>query len=681
MADMPLTKTIRTLGKALVPSVASAIVAAFAIGLVEGLVASQGLYTSLAGTAYLSLFLVPLGLAGSLLARGLWRAWRVDELAASEVDGAVPSLAAWLFVALSTLLGVGIATHFAVSQLYRMTRTPMVLSLGTAIAVAFIALVAMLLSRPLARLFTVGLERALKRWPRLSRLLRTKRILLAFAIVTVLGLAVTWYAIIGPRVGHLDVAPFYYLAAFVLLIGVLHLLYRRLSRTESNLGSKLMVGTSVALALLLAGVATHSRRSNTDTLLAVWGEQELAGRAVDTLFRLRDLRESRSRAAIAPRVISERHPDILLVTIDTVRADHTRPYGGQARMPTFEKLAESGTRFVWAFAPGNVTRRSLSTIATGLSPHRVKGRISGWSLKLDPRHVSIAERFRAGGYDTAGFAWSESYFGSSRFGSGLDHTEFTNEGAMKLAGKARTWIRSRTEKQKTPAKPLFVWIHFIDPHAWKQATFKPPPNLTGVARTLWKYDRSLTEVDRALRLVVDAPRKTANSAGRIVVVTSDHGEGLGDHGNQYHSTDLYNSQIRVPLVFSGPGIAKTTVNKPVGLVDLGPTLLELAGFAPTEMPASDGSSHASAIRGGTQTGDGLAHSSMVRDRSVKHRVDALVIGNYKYIDFGARNAGELYDLSTDPNELEDIAEQNQEIVARFRAALDQRKALEKISPF
>src|SRR5690606_38920534 len=92
-----------------------------------------------------------------------------------------------------------------------------------------------------------------------------------------------------------------------------------------------------------------------------------------------------------------------LITIDTVRADATPPYGGSAEMPALAALGERGAVFSWAFAPSNVTRRSIPSMVIGLAPNRIRGRVVGWALRVDPRHVLLAERLRAGGYETAGF--------------------------------------------------------------------------------------------------------------------------------------------------------------------------------------------------------------------------------------------------------------------------------------
>src|SRR5690606_35942167 len=125
-------------------------------------------------------------------------------------------------------------------------------------------------------------------------------------------------------------------------------------------------------------------------------------------------------------------------------------------------------------------------------------------------------------------------------------------------------------------KPLFLWMHLLEPHDW-HAGSAPPATAEDKRRF---YDRTLTATDAMMVELLGPLSGRAPEAAPIVVVTSDHGEALGDHGQPYHSTDLYNSQIRVPFVIAGPGIKPLRIHETVSLTDLTPTLLELAGFDP-----------------------------------------------------------------------------------------------------
>jgi arylsulfatase A-like enzyme len=361
------------------------------------------------------------------------------------------------------------------------------------------------------------------------------------------------------------------------------------------------------------------------------------------------------------------HPDIVLITIDTVRFDRTPPYGGKAAMPYLAGLAERGAVFDWAFAPSNVTRRSIPSMMTGLAPNRVRGRVKGWSLRLDPRHVLVAERMRAAGYETAGFMCCANFWEPSAgtgWSRGLEHVE-TEKNGLALARRASAWLAQRDQTPASARRPLFMWVHIIEPHTWAEGATELPP---APARDQ-AYDRTLTASDKAVAEVVGAFAKRAPDAAPIVIVTADHGEALGDHGQPFHSSDLYNSQIRVPLVVAGPGIQQGRVGETVGLTGLAATLVELAGFVPPDM---DAASFAPLARG-TRPSDpdaGDAFAAMIQDRSNPGGVVAFVRGRWKLIVNNGRP--ELYDVHADPGELTDLAAAQPAKVAELRALLDEK---------
>jgi arylsulfatase A-like enzyme len=387
--------------------------------------------------------------------------------------------------------------------------------------------------------------------------------------------------------------------------------------------------------------------------------------AIERVFDLDAIRAKISLAGFRPadRPGAE-HPDILLITIDTVRVDHTPPYGGKASMPFLAGLAARGAVFDWAFAPSNVTRRSIPSMVIGLAPNRVRGRVKGWSLRLDPRHVLVAERLRAAGYETAGFMCCDNFWGPSAgtgWSRGLEHVE-TEKNGLALARRASAWLARREQTPGQGRRPLFLWMHIIEPHVWAQGATELPPE---PARDQM-YDRSLTASDKAVAELVGAFAQRAPEAAPIVIVTADHGEALGDHGQPFHSSDLYNSQIRVPLVVAGPGIQVGRVAETVSLTGLAATLVELAGFTPPEM---DAASFAQLARG-TRPADpeaGDAFSAMIQDRSNPGGIVAVVRGRWKLIVNSGRP--ELYDVHADPEERHDLAAAQPAKVAELRALL------------
>src|SRR5262249_34724138 len=150
---------------------------------------------------------------------------------------------------------------------------------------------------------------------------------------------------------------------------------------------------------------------------------------------------------------------------------------------------------------------------------------------------------------------------------GLDYLEIESNG-RELARKARVWLEER--ERNHPTKPLFVWMHILEPHNWTVASGEGRND--NERRQV--YDRSLSASDAMLGELMNAFSHRAPARAPIVIVTADHGEGLGEHGHPYHSTDLYDSQTHVPLVIAGPGIKSGRVAETVSLVDLVPTVLE-----------------------------------------------------------------------------------------------------------
>ncbi len=192
---------------------------------------------------------------------------------------------------------------------------------------------------------------------------------------------------------------------------------------------------------------------------------------------------------------------------------------------------------------------------------------------------------------------------------------------------------------------------------------------------------SLAATDEALDILLRSVYETLGE-NTIVVLTSDHGEGLGDHGIVNHAGTLYNSEIRVPLVIAGPGVDPGRKQQAVGLVDLAPTLLDLAGFEPPGMPQMDGLSLGPVLRGEAEDtlGIGEAYSQMVADRSVHQSQAAVISGRFKLI---AREGGKyaLFDTSRDPRETKDIKDKAPEVFASMKARLARRRKVDRVPPF
>jgi arylsulfatase A-like enzyme len=183
-----------------------------------------------------------------------------------------------------------------------------------------------------------------------------------------------------------------------------------------------------------------------------------------------------------------------------------------------------------------------------------------------------------------------------------------------------------------------------------------------------------------LAVMLNAFKSRGPASLPIVIVTADHGEALGEHGHPYHSTDLYNSQIHVPLVIAGPGIPPHRIGETVSLTDLVPSILELAGFQGVSGPSIDGRSFAdlaSATRPSTE--DGVAFAAMIRDRSNPGGITTIIRGRWKLIDNG--ESRELYDIAQDPSEQNNLIEQEAARATELGAMLESKRQLEERSPF
>lgn len=651
--------------------------AALAVGLVEGIVDTYEAVQAVGAAGFVLIAALPVALGLCLVVRGLWAAWepaRVFERETTSTGGA-PWVAAWVTYLVLAAWLLTTATFNIVRNLAVRSPMEVVVGLGSAFMVLAVAGILVATSRPAVRALAAVLGAVDRRvHARFGRSPFGLRTIITATVVTALVLIwAAWRISIKPRIGPFDTTFVDYLIlAGVVLVGV-HLAWPALVRRRLALAA---AGVTLALAAAAVGAAGYLRYQRPYAMLEVWGETRIAGAAIESTIDLRAMRAEIRLTEFGPSKRAEAaHPDIILITIDTVRADRTAPYGGPARMPTLEHLSENGTVFEWAFSPGNTTRRSLPTIATGVAPSRVRGRVAGWALRLDPRHVTVAERLRAGGYDTAGFFCCGSQFGAvHNLGliRGLELVELDYDG-NEVARMTADWLAERYRSGDDD--PLFLWMHFIEPHNWE----KDVPAKGRDRRE--RYDISLQRTDAFLKTAL-APVYEHARDRTIITVTSDHGEGLGDRGQPYHSTNLHNSQIRVPWVFSGPGIVAQRVKRPVSLIELAPTLIDLAGFDPPPFPQMDGLSLAPILRGEIEDDfdAGSAYAVMIKDRSVDRSMAALVSGRYKLVREGDDRYS-LYDLFTDPGEDKDLATSKPEVLEQMKAALAEQEKIDQVPPF
>jgi arylsulfatase A-like enzyme len=646
----------------LAPSVVGACLGAVVAGLVEAFAAGFGLTAAFASAGYAALLNIPLCLVGAVAVRGLWAAWRPERFESG------PRLAAWLVFLLLGGLVLSGTTVTGIDLLARKTAfkhnvivvVMPFLVLGVAGALAVVSI-------PVVDLLT----RALRRLP--PRAL-TPRALLAGVLAIGVVLAVYARYWVHRRLGPYDLGILLDPIVAAAVTAAFHPLWSRLPRRAAS-------AAVAAATVAIAAAAIWVRLQRPSLMLAIWAERSVGGLAVESLFDVEGLRDELTLDGARP---VERdgapHRDIILITIDTIRYDRTPFGGGPAAMPALAELGRRSAVFDRAYAPSNATGWSMPPIMLGAATTRVHGREVEWALRLDPRHVTVAERLQLAGYDTAGFFCCETGWGSAKktgWSRGIDSTVFGKD--VEIADAAAAWIAARDADP--PGRPAFVWVHLFEVHRWARG--QQDRNVLAQPRDqrASRYDRELTRVDGALGRILAAIDAIPEARRPIVLVTSDHGDGLGDHGVLHHGGSLYDSEVHVPLVIAGPGIPPARIAEPVSGTDVVPTLLDLAGFEPPGMPAMDGRSIAD-LATGARAADpdaGFAYIARLADRVTPHGTRAVVRGRWKLID-GADGL-ELYDLRADPEEAHDLAADRADIVAELRALLDERAAIDHTPAF
>ena len=383
---------------------------------------------------------------------------------------------------------------------------------------------------------------------------------------------------------------------------------------------------------------------------------------------------SRERPAAAP----PRH--LVLVTIDTLRADHLGCYGNrQVETLHLDRLAREGALALDMSVQVPLTRPSHVTIFTGLYPaeHGIRDNVSP---ALAPEVPTLATRLKGAGFDTAAFVSSvvlsrqsglargfDTY--SDRFDVGADDARFLNTIQRRGDGptsEAIAWI----EKPRTSR--FFLWLHLYDPHD----PYEPPePFASRYADR--PYDGEVAFADELVGRLEAALDRLGLGPDTLLVVTSDHGEGLGDHGEAVHGYFVYESTLAVPLLLRGPGVvAGTRLAVTARSVDLFPTVLDLLGLAPGEGTRLSGRSLAAALRGGAAPSNEPTYAESLTPLLHFGWSDlrALRDGRWKYIQ---APRPELYDLRDDPKEAHDLALALPTRAEALRAALSRRLEAER----
>jgi choline-sulfatase len=364
-----------------------------------------------------------------------------------------------------------------------------------------------------------------------------------------------------------------------------------------------------------------------------------------------------------------RPPNVLLVTIDTLRWDRLGAYGARdASTPVLDGMAARGVRFETAIAQAPLTAPSHASILTGTIPPRHGVRDNGGFVL--PDHLpTLAGTFQHARYRTAAFISGFPLDRRFGFARGFDHyddrlprgdhrrrAEYVERRADETTDRALKWLdgaTAGTAASPAEARPWFLWVHYFDPHT----PYEPPPDGSGRFRDR-PYDGEIAFVDQQLGRLLGALGQARTRDRTLVLVTADHGEALGEHGEDTHGVFLYDSTLRVPWVMEGPGLATAAVPNVLARgVDVMPTLLELAGMPVPD--GLDGRSLAPAALGRTLSDEpAYAESLFARIHFGWAPLYAWRTARWKVID---APRPELYAIDADRDEKTDRAEAERDV--------------------
>ena len=333
--------------------------------------------------------------------------------------------------------------------------------------------------------------------------------------------------------------------------------------------------------------------------------------------------------------------NLLLVTIDTLRADRVGTYGDRAaRTPAMDSLAARGAVFERAYATAPITLTSHASIMTGRYPAGHGARHNG--IRLDLQTPTLADRLSASGFATAAFVAAfplDRRFGlikgfqtyGDQLPRGADGRPANERPGRLVVDEALAWLNRQSDQR------FFLWVHLFEPHA--------PYGNAGDGRPVEaRYSDEVAEADRQLARLLGGLGDKAPST--LAVVTSDHGEAFGEHGEISHSIFVYDTTLRVPLIVAGPGVrAGTRIKQPVSVIDIASTASNLLGVGTFNSDGLD----LSAALAGTEP-----HSRTLYAESFAPLFDfgwsplkSVREGDWKYID---APKPELFHLASDASE-------------------------------
>lgn len=382
--------------------------------------------------------------------------------------------------------------------------------------------------------------------------------------------------------------------------------------------------------------------------------------------------------ALAPRGWAK-SPNVVLITIDTVRADHVGCYGDrQAHTPTLDALARQGVLFRTVVTAVPLTLPSHCSILTGTYPtvHGVRDNL-GYTLGDSP--PTLASILKGKGYATAAFVGADVldsrrglnrgfdvYSSPFRRKMGKDNPLVFN--LQELQRRAEDVIRDAlgwmSARPPGSTKPFFVWIHLYDPHT----PYDPPPRFRAMVRD--PYDGEIAYADYAVGKFFDYLKQHSLYDPTLIVAASDHGESFGEHGEYMHGFFIYDTTLLVPLIIKPPAgsrVVPRRVDTPVRTIDIAPTVLQFLGMPAA--PSMQGTGLLSLMLGKTTTSaTGTAYSETYYPNEFGWSVlRAIRTGRFKYVD---APKPELYDLVDDPREMHNVYETKRPIALEVKSQFE-----------
>lgn len=373
-------------------------------------------------------------------------------------------------------------------------------------------------------------------------------------------------------------------------------------------------------------------------------------------------------------------PDVLVITIDTLRSDHMSSYGySRETSPNLDSLIENGVAFTLARTIEPLTSPALCSLITSRHPSEHGSTRNG--LKMRSSLDSLPKELRYHGYRTAAFvgSWTlrdkmsglAEHFDeyqevlTRRRWFGLVRSEATGED---LNTALLEWVRN--QRDEDDGRPLFLWVHYVEPHApyrlWKEHASPLGIELDGNVSAFDRYDTEIAFIDRVIGELLSELREDHLLRDPLIVFASDHGESLGEHNYWGHGRHLYEATLRIPMSITWPGhLPARKVAAPSLIIDLAPTVLGLLGVGPPqdfqgydwtevllrgEKPPGNRITHYQAHRGAVMS----HHQSDLARRSGLLEI-GLIDGEIKEIFRTENKQRRLFNLAEDPEELVNIA--------------------------